>query len=111
MVEPQVYVPYEKKDGTFIIGNPKAPDFVVTVNIVFEACGSTFVFSKCFLPKIELIDRATAVKHYDRLKAYADKCDNMQPTATLANGSDVRVYNPDGGRLLEKTFKMLEKLK
>lgn len=111
MVEPQVYVPYEKKDGTFFINNPKAPDFVVTVNIVFEACGSTFVYSKCFLPKIEMIDRATALKHYDRLKAYADKCDNEKPTATLANASDVNVFNPDGGRLLEKTLKVLGKLK
>lgn len=111
MVDPQVYVPYIKEGGTFLISNPTAPDFVVTVNVVFESQGSTFCYSKCFVPRIEVIDHSTTLGHYARLKTYADKCDNGEMTGTLENGSGVAVYHPGGGKLLAKTFRMMEKIK
>jgi hypothetical protein len=110
MVDPQVYVPYAKAETTYIF-DPKAPDFVVTVNVVFEWEGSTYLYTKCFIPRIEVVDHATMLSLETPLKAYADKCAAQQPTGTLANDPSVDVYNPGGDQLLTKTFRMLDKIK
>lgn len=111
IVDPQVYVPYTKQGETFLISNPTAPDFVVTVNVVFESQGHTFCYSKCFIPRIEVIDHSTTLGHYERLKRFALQCDKNEITTTLANDGRIPVYYPSGGKLLTKTFRMMEGIK
>ena len=111
MVDPQVYLPYTLKGETYYFNGPTAPDLVVTVHVVFESQGSTFHFSKIFIPRIEVVDHNTIKAKQQSLTEFANKCRNNQPTGTLANQSGVKVYNPDGHRLLEKTFRLLEKIK
>lgn len=110
MVEPQAYLPYTQKDGTYYFNGPTAPDLVVTVQAVFESQGSTFHYSKLFIPRIEVVDHNTIKAKYQNLKDFANKCRNTQTTGTLANQPGVKVYNPDGHRLLEKTLRLLEKI-
>lgn len=110
MVDPQVYVPYTKVNTTYIL-DPKAPDFVVTVNVVFEWEGNTYLFTKCFIPRIEVVDHQTMLSFNTSLKAFADKCAAQQPTGKLANDPTVDVYNPGGDKLLTKTFRLLDKIK
>ena len=110
MVAPQVYVPYAKDETTYIL-DPKAPDFVVTVNVVFEWEGSTYLYTKCFIPRIELVDHATMLSFEAPLKDFADKCAANQPTGKLANDPSVDVYNPGGDQLVTKTLRMLNKIK
>ena len=100
MVDPQVYLAY---NGS-AIEMPKAPEFVVTVNVTFESNGNTLLFSKCFVPKIQLIDRATTLQKRDELQQYHDKCQNVQPTGSVANASNIPVYSPDGDRLIKRTL-------
>ena len=104
MVDPQAYLPY---NGS-AIQIPQAHDFIVTVNVVFETNsagtdGSTMVYSKCFVPKIQLIDRATTLQLRDKLQQYHDNSQNGLPTGSLANGN-VPVYSPDGDRLIQRTL-------
>lgn len=110
MVDPQVYVPYAKDKTTYIL-DPKAPDFVVTVNVVFEWEGSTYLFTKCFIPRVEVVDHQTMLSFGTSLKDFADKCAAQQPTGKLANDPSVDVYNPGGDELLTKTFRLLDKIK
>jgi len=100
MVDPQAYLPYN--GGS--IDMPKAPDFIVTVNVVFESAGNTLLYSKCFVPKIQIVDRATTLQLRDKLQQYHDQCQNGQPTGTIANASNVPVYSPDGDRLIQRTL-------
>ncbi len=100
MVDPQVYLAY---NGS-AIEMPKAPEFVVTVNVVFESAGNTLLYSKCFVPKIQLIDRATTLQLRDKLQQYHDNSQNGLPTGSLANDSNVPVYSPDGDRLIQRTL-------
>jgi hypothetical protein len=110
MIDPQIYVPFTK-DNTTYISNPKAPDFVVTVNVVFEWNDNAFLYTKCFIPRIEVVDHATMLSIYDSLKTYADKCAAQEPTGKLANDATVDVYHPGGDKLLTKAFRMMEKIK
>jgi hypothetical protein len=88
-----------------------APDFVVTVHVVFETAEGTFHYSKCYIPRIELIDHNTAKNKISDIRAYSEKCRTQQSTGTLSNNSGVRVYNPDGNRLVEKTLRLYDKIK
>lgn len=99
MVDPQVYLAYNGN----AIEMPKAPEFVVTVNVVFESAGNTQLYSKCFVPKIQIIDRATTLQLRDKLQQYHDNSQNGLPTGQLANGN-VPVYSPDGDRLIQRTL-------
>jgi hypothetical protein len=99
MVDPQIYLAY---NGS-AVEMPKAPEFVVTVNVVFESDGNTQLYSKCFVPKIQIIDRATTLQKRDELQQYHDKSQNGLPTGHLANGN-VPVYSPDGDRLIQRTL-------
>ena len=110
MVDPQVYVPYATAETTYIL-DPQAPDFVVTVNVVFDWEGSTYLYTKCFIPRIELVDHATMLSFETPLKEFADKCAAEQPTGTLANDPSVNVYNPGGDQLVTKSLRMLNKIK
>ena len=104
IVDPQVYLPYYKKDDTYIISDYVTPDFVVNVQIVFETDENNFVFSKCYIPRIEVVDHATAVKKVQAIKAYAEKCRKKEHTSTLANDPSVPVYNSDGHILVDKAI-------
>ena len=99
MVDTQIYLAY---NGS-AIEMPKAPEFVVTVNVVFESNGNTQLYSKCFVPKIQIIDRATTLQKRDELQQYHDNSQNGLPTGHLANGN-VPVYSPDGDRLIQRTL-------
>ena len=99
MVDPQVYLAYNGN----AIEMPKAPEFVVTVNLVFESAGNTQIYSKCFVPKIQLVDRATTLQLRDKLQQYHDNSQNGLSTGSLANGN-VPVYSPDGDRLIQRTL-------
>lgn len=100
MVDPQVYLAY---NGS-AIEMPKAPEFVVTVNVAFESNGNTMLYSKCFVPKIQVIDRATTLQKRDELQQYHDKCQSGQATGSVANASSIPVYSPDGDRLIKRTL-------
>lgn len=100
MVDPQIYLAY---NGS-AIEMPKAPEFVVTVNVTFESNGNTLLFSKCFVPKIQLIDRATTLQKRDELQQYHDNSQSGQPTGSVANASNIPVYSPDGDRLIQRTL-------
>ena len=100
MVDPQVYLAY---NGS-AIEMPKAPEFVVTVNVAFESNGNTMLYSKCFVPKIQLIDRATTLQKRDELQQYHDNSQSGQPTGSVANASSIPVYSPDGDRLIKRTL-------
>ena len=100
MVDPQVYLAY---NGS-AIEMPKAPEFVVTVNVAFESNNSTMLYSKCFVPKIQLIDRATTLQKRDELQQYHDNSQNGQPTGSVANASSIPVYSPDGDRLIQRSL-------
>lgn len=100
MVDPQVYLAY---NGS-AIEMPKAPEFVVTVNVAFESNGNTMLYSKCFVPKIQVIDRATTLQKRDELQQYHDKCQSEQATGSVANASSIPVYSPDGDRLIKRTL-------
>jgi len=110
IVDPQVYLPYYKKDNTYILSESVAPDFVVSVQIVFETETNNFVFSKCYIPRIELVDHATAETKIQGIKEYAAKCQQGQPTATLANDTSVPVYNPDGHIFVDKLIHLHDEL-
>ncbi len=100
MVDPQVYLAY---NGS-AIEMPKAPEFVVTVNVAFESNGNTMLYSKCFVPKIQVIDRAITLQKRDELQQYHDKCQSGQATGSVANASSIPVYSPDGDRLIKRTL-------
>ena len=106
MVSPQLFVPY----GGNSFQDPVVPDLVVSVDVTFEACGSTFHFTKCFIPQIKLIGRQEAGEHYRRLLAFAAKSRAQEPTGTLANDGNTSVYSPDAHVLMGKTLHMLSLL-
>lgn len=108
VVDPQVFLPYKQENGTFIFTDPTAPDFVVTVNVAFESQGSTFLYSKCFIPRIELIDHASTKTRFQSLKQYADKCKDNKPVGALANDVNVPVVNLDGDKLVQKSLRLLD---
>ena len=127
IVDPQVYIPYTAdKDGkcTFI-GSPAAPDFVVRVDVQFSAEVDTlahdpdrkgkfvrrgFQYSKLFIPKVVGTDYKEMSKVYDRLKAYARKCENEQSVNTLQNPSGVSVRHPNGHQYIGKTLRLLKRV-
>lgn len=100
MVDPQVFLAYN--GGA--IEMPQAPDFIVTVNVVFESAGSTYLYSKCFVPRIELIDRVTTKQKRAALLEYRNNSHSGLPTGSLANAPSVPVYSPDGDRLIARTL-------
>jgi hypothetical protein len=103
MVSPQLFVPF----GGNSFQDPVVPDLVVSVSITFEACGSTFHFTKCFIPQVKLIDRQETGQQYRRLLAFAKKSRAQEPTGTLANDGNTPVYSPDAHVLMAKTLHML----
>lgn len=111
MVDPQVYLPYLKKDKTYLFNDPIAPDFVVSVSVVFESQGNTMHYSKTFLPRIVVVDHKTAMEKYEELKTYSNKCINKEFINTLANDPSVKVYHPDGDKFVRKSLRLLEKIK
>lgn len=100
MVDPQVYLGYAGSK----VEKPKAPEFVVTVNVVFESNGNTLLYSKCFIPRIEIIDRATTLQKRAQLIEYKNNSQNGIATGFLANDHSVPVYSPDGDRLIARTL-------
>ena len=100
MVDPQVYLGYAGSK----VEKPKAPEFVVTVNVVFESNGNTLLYSKCFIPRIEIIDRATTLQKRAQLIEYKSNSQNGIATGFLANDHSVPVYSPDGDRLVARTL-------
>lgn len=106
MVSPQIFVP--STDAYY--ADPIVPDLVVSVDVTFEACGSTFHFTKCFVPKIKLIGHSETVERYGELQQFAVKSQAMQPTGTLANDGSIPVYSPDAHKLMGKTLHMLSLL-
>lgn len=111
MVNPQIFLPYVQKDQSYIMEGLSAADFVVSVQIIFEtASGRSFHYSKCFIPRVEVVDHATANQKINAMKEYAVKCSQKQPTGTLANDPSVPVYNPDGLALVGKSLYMYNKI-
>jgi hypothetical protein len=108
MVDPQVFLPFVQKDNTYLLEALTAPDFVVAVHIIFETSdGMSFHFSKCFVPRVEVVDHTTANKKVvNIINNYAAKCNKEESTGTLANDPSVPVYNPDGFPLVGKTLEM-----
>ena len=46
----------------------------------------------------------------DRLKDYAQKCEQGQPVSTLANDLKIEVRYPDGHRVIGKTLRLLQRI-
>ena len=109
IVDPQIYMCITTPNGH--ITDPHLPgDLIVAVEICFEAEGNTYIFTKCFVPRIEVIDRSQTLAKYTELQKYADDCAAGKATGTLANIS-VPVHHPDGDVLLAKTLRMLKRVK
>ena len=104
VVMPQIYLPAE----SFVVQDPIVPDLVVSVDVTFEACGSTFHFTKCFIPQIKLIDRDETLQHYKDMQTFVDNSRSQKPTGTLANDPGIPVYSPDAYLLWGKTMNMLK---
>ena len=108
IVDPQIYLACDGKD----ISLPQAPDLVVTVSLTFESQGSTFLYTKSFIPRIELIDRTTTLQKYAALTKYAETCANQVPQpAYVANAPSILAYHHDGDVLVAKSLRMLELVK
>ena len=105
---PQVFVPFVKGGE---ISNPQIPDFVVTVNVTFKCDEGCMQFSKMFIPQVKLIGHNELSGWYTRLKQYSDLCKLKRPVATLANKGSINVYDMHSNFFLDRTLKMLEKVK
>lgn len=110
MVDPQIFLPYSKSGDTYLFNGVTAPDLVISVSIVFESQGSTFHFSKLYIPRIELIDHGSAWKNFygsknERiLNDYYFNCREKRPTGYLNNKPNVPVYSPDGDFSLDRAY-------
>jgi len=105
IVDPQIYLAYNGKN----ISMPQAPDLVVAVSIAFESQGNTYLYTKNFVPRIEIIDRATTLQKYAELTEYSNACANQEPlTGYVANDSSIPAYHHDGDALVAKTLRMLK---
>ena len=93
------------------ISNPLTPDFVVTVNVTFTCDEGSMQFSQAFIPQIKLITHNELNGWYNNLKQYSDKCAQQQPVGTLVNNSAIKVYDKHSNMFLERTIKMLQKVK
>ena len=107
IVDPQIYLACDGKD----ISMPQAPDLVVTVDVCFESLGNTLHYTKCFIPRIEIIDRAKTLEKYEALKAYSAACEAKQPDSKYLANADIPVYHYDGHALVAKTLRLLELVK
>ncbi len=105
---PQVFVPFVMGGA---ISNPLTPDFVVTVNVTFTCDEGSMQFSQAFIPQIKLITHNELNGWYNNLKQYSDKCARQQPVGTLVNNSAIKVYDKHSNMFLERTIKMLQKVK
>lgn len=105
---PQVYMPFVK-GGT--ISNPMVPDFVVTVNVTFKCDEGCMQFSKAFIPQVKLIGHNDLSGWYTHLKQYSDLCAQEKPVGSLANNSGIKVYDKHSNVFLDRTLKMLGKVK
>lgn len=108
MMMPQVFVPFVNGGA---ISNPLTPDFVVTVNVTFTCDEGSMQFSQAFVPQVKLITHSDLRGWYNHLKQYSDKCAQQQPVGTLVNNSGIKVYDKHSNMFLERTIKMLEKVK
>ena len=105
---PQVFVPFVKGGE---ISSPQVPDFVVSVNVTFKCDEGCMQFSKMFIPKVKLISHNELSGWYTRLKQYSDLCKLGRPVATLANRGSINVYDKHSNFFLDRTLKMLDKVK
>lgn len=116
LANPQVFLPFGQKDNSYLLGAIPRPDFVVSVAIVVEGeqangQGITLNYSKCFIPRIEFVDHATAKNRVVDIASYAITCLKEEPVSTLANDSSVPVYHPDGAAMVYKTLDIYNKIK
>ena len=110
IANPQVYMNITTPNGH--INNPTFPtEVLVSVQITFESGGNTYLFTKCFVPKIEYINRDTTLQKSDEIAQFVAKCDAKQPTGVLANQPAINVYSPNGSILFAKTLRMLKRVK
>ena len=110
VTDPQVFIPFDPTENSYIVYPVTMPDFVVSVSIVFKCdeCPQGVGFTQVYIPKIELIKHADLARFYDELKAYSDKSWNQQPVGTLYNDKSVNVYHDLGYGMLKKTLNVLE---
>ena len=109
VVDPQIYMNITTPNGH--INNPTLPsELLVSVEIVFESHGNTYLFSKCFVPRVVVIDRATTLQKYNQLKQFSKDCEDRKPVTTLANKPSVPVTHPNGALLIAKTLRMLKRV-
>ena len=110
VTDPQVFIPFDPTENSYIVYPVTMPDFVVSVSIVFKCdeCPQGVGFTQVYIPKIELIKHADLARFYDELKAYSDKSWNQQPVGTLYNDTNVKVYHDLGYGMLKKTLNVLE---
>lgn len=111
VMDPQVFVPFTP-DST-IVYPAQAPDFIVSVIVSFKCkeCPDGVVFSRAYIPKVQLIGHKDLKTFYTELKDYSDKCINKQPIGVLYNDNKVKVYSNCGDVMLAKTLDILNKCK
>ncbi|MCR5828649.1 MAG: hypothetical protein K6G53_09595 [Bacteroidales bacterium] len=105
IVDPQIYI-VGNKNG---IPKPSLPDLVVSVSLTFESQGNTYLYTKNFIPRIEIIDRNATLQKYDELKEYANSCANQEGLlGYVANDTSIKAFHHDGNALIAKTLRMLK---
>ena len=113
VTDPQVFIPFDPTENSYIVYPVTMPDFLVSVSVMFKCkeCPDGVAFNQIYIPKIKLIKHADLAGFYDDLKAYSDKCENMQSVGTLYNDTNVKVYHNLGCVMLAKTLDVLEACK
>ena len=88
IVNPQIYMNITQPNGH--INNPRLPsDLIVSVQITFEANNSTFIFTKCFVPRIVMISHEETMQKYEQMLDFF-----LNPVTNLANAPSVKVKHP-----------------
>jgi len=116
IMDPLVYFPITVQQISSSIGkvslyDGECPDFVLFVTISFRYAGHHYYFSERYLPQVKLIKRKDLPEKLKELNAYADKCRTKKPINTLNNNSSCIVLHPTGDKAMERSIRILEKIK
>ncbi len=103
---PQVYFP-TSADGLNIYDD-YIPDFVVCINVNLKVGDRTFIYSRRFLPRIEVISGSQLEQKYNELVEYAAQSEAGRPISYVENAPSIPVTQMLGYELVQKDLKVLK---
>lgn len=106
MPDPQIYFPTDEQNR--MVYDISMPDLVVCVTITFRANGSTYVFSRRYIPRIVEISGKDLDNKYNELANCVQKSKNAESIGALYNKSSVPVTQLMLPDYLEKNMKILK---